>query len=239
MGTGQAIYIKKGVHILTAIRDGNNKVDKEDLVQSGYLALLDAVRMYKPEAGCSFIGYLNLRLKTQFMIEAGIRTSRRDALAMARSLEEPISARRNNERKSIIADIIPSPNDEIEEAIDRIEIERLINTVHICMERLAPRERDILTQIYIKQKNHQVIAEDYKITAQRVGQIRNRAIRLLRKMPEIRKIRQEKLIDMHTSFYKHKGYDAFNTSFSSVVEDLIIWRERQKEVREVMTLRII
>ena len=226
-------FIVKRARMFTLYHDGNNKLDEEDLVQSGYLALLETIRTFNPEAECSFIGYLNLRLKTQFLIEAGIRTSRRDALTMARSLDEPISSNDgDDEGKSALVDFIPSPNDEIEDTIDRLVNEQFISTVFTCMKRLEPKVHDILSQIYVKQKQCQEIAEEYKITSQRVGQIRNRGLRLLRGMPEIRKIINEYYMDMHTSFYKHKGYRNFNSSFSSVVEDLIIWREKQREEME-------
>ena len=43
----------------------------EDLYQSGYLALVDAVKSYDAGRGMSFIGWLALALRTAFAEAAG------------------------------------------------------------------------------------------------------------------------------------------------------------------------
>lgn len=61
----------------------------EDLKQSGYFAMLDAVDLYDTERGASFLKVLQFCLKKRFAEETGVRTSKRDALHYADSIDGP------------------------------------------------------------------------------------------------------------------------------------------------------
>lgn len=54
----------------------NNKDIADDLYQSGYFALINAVKSYDDSKGMTFLGYLKFHLKTAFDECLGIRTSR-------------------------------------------------------------------------------------------------------------------------------------------------------------------
>lgn len=59
-------------------------------MQAGFLAVLDAVERFDPEReDGSFLSVLRLTLKSQFAEESGIRTSKRDALNYAESMDAP------------------------------------------------------------------------------------------------------------------------------------------------------
>lgn len=70
--------------------NSNGRTPHEDLMQAGFLAMLDAVDKFDPErGGGGFLAVLRLTLKTRFAEESGIRTTRRDALHYAESADAP------------------------------------------------------------------------------------------------------------------------------------------------------
>lgn len=69
------------------------RVPLDDLIQVGFLAVLDAADKYDPsKENASFLSLLSLKLWKQWDEEAGIRTTRRDALQYADSLDAPAMA---------------------------------------------------------------------------------------------------------------------------------------------------
>lgn len=70
-----------------------SRVPLEDLTQAGFLAVLDAAEQYDPDRGnASFLSLLSLKLWKRWDEEAGTRTTRRDALQYAESLDAPAVA---------------------------------------------------------------------------------------------------------------------------------------------------
>lgn len=60
----------------------------DDLRQSGWLALCDAVEKFDPDRG-AFLTALSFALKQQFASLCGVRSTKRDALSSAVSLDRP------------------------------------------------------------------------------------------------------------------------------------------------------
>lgn len=69
----------------------SNSVPFDDLMQSGFLAVVDAAEKYDPsrDGSSSFLKLLSFCLQTRFAEAAGIRSSKRDALLFAASIDEP------------------------------------------------------------------------------------------------------------------------------------------------------
>lgn len=68
-------------------------VPLDDLLQAGFLAMVDAVEKYDPEREqANFLSVLSYTLKNRFAEEAGVKTTRRDALQYADSLDAPAVA---------------------------------------------------------------------------------------------------------------------------------------------------
>ena len=65
------------------------KEDVEDFVQAGFIAMLKATEKYDPACGWKFLTQMVYYLKTAFAEVVGIRTSKRDALRDAISLDAP------------------------------------------------------------------------------------------------------------------------------------------------------
>lgn len=85
---------------------GADGVTVEDLYQSGYLALVEAVESYDAERGMSFIGWLAVALKNTFNAAAGQRSERqrRDPIHQAVSVDAPAY---QDEAGPTVAEIVP------------------------------------------------------------------------------------------------------------------------------------
>lgn len=96
-------FVAKAAHRWA--RNSNGRTPHEDLMQAGFLAMLDAVEKFDPEReGGGFLAVLRLTLKTRFAEESGIRTTRRDALHYAESADAPAYA---SEDSPTVADTVP------------------------------------------------------------------------------------------------------------------------------------
>ena len=65
------------------------RASADDLIQSGFIAMLDAAGKFEKDRGAGFLTVLNYELKNRFREEVGIRTSKRDAMQYSRSIDEP------------------------------------------------------------------------------------------------------------------------------------------------------
>jgi RNA polymerase sporulation-specific sigma factor len=81
--------------------------DEEDLLQSGYFAMLEAVKYYRPEKGYKYLTYLSYTLKKSFRKVAGIESSRRDTAKFAYSLDAPVS--KGNDKQGHVK-VMPNPD---------------------------------------------------------------------------------------------------------------------------------
>lgn len=63
--------------------------DPEDFTQAGYFAMLEAVRTYSPDRGATFLSHFVWSLRKAFAGVAGVRSTRRDALDYADSIDAP------------------------------------------------------------------------------------------------------------------------------------------------------
>lgn len=70
--------------------NSNGRTSYADLMQAGFLAVMDAAERFDPEReNASFLSLLRRTLRARFMEESGIRTTRRDVLQFAESIEVP------------------------------------------------------------------------------------------------------------------------------------------------------
>lgn len=64
------------------------RAEAEDLIQVGFLAVIETAERFEPGRGYGFIHALNYTLKKAFAAEDGIRTTKRDALQYAKGIDE-------------------------------------------------------------------------------------------------------------------------------------------------------
>ena len=141
--------IKQGLRWLRA-SGGEGGVTIDDLEQSAFLALLDALEDWNASEG-SFIGWYALRLKTAFESAMGLRTQRdrKDPIRSALSLDEPLTDREGD--PFTIADIVPDPA--AEAAFADIEWRELQRVVQTALPQLTDTQRAaIIGEFWLGQK---------------------------------------------------------------------------------------
>lgn len=66
------------------------RAQADDLIQAGFLAVLDVAVKYEPGEGKNFLQALSFSLRKAFAAEEGARSTRRDALQYADSTETAV-----------------------------------------------------------------------------------------------------------------------------------------------------
>ena len=126
-----------------------SKVEFEDLIQVGFIAMLDAVEKYDPERGGTFIGSLSYALQTRFAEEGGHRSSKRDALMLSGSTDESIKV--DDPEGDTIGDLIEDP--EWEYAFCLVDYRDYVfyvrNLIYAALQSLAPRQREYIEKYYL------------------------------------------------------------------------------------------
>ena len=169
----------------------------DDLTQSGWLALNDAVRRYDPhrESG-SFLQLFSLCLKTAFRQAAGGRQLDPLRDPATRSLSEPIG---NDEDAAPLEDVVPSERDDVAEAEDRVFVQQLNSALNAALDGLQPAENELLRRRYYAGVPLAQLAERAGTSTSRIQQRERDALRKLRQSKDGPRLRE--FLDGMTDYY--------------------------------------
>ena len=206
--------------------------DVDDLVQSGFLALLEAVRTYDSTEECFFITWLNYHLKTAFSDALGMKTDRQrhDPVHFALSLDGPLSA--DDPEGAVLADTVPD-KDAYADAERCMWLEQLRQALDSALQSLPAEQREIIEARYFSDSTLEELADDYHVTGNAIRQRETKALRTLRTgkhMRHLEPFRQtmydvERAVDEQTNYYQGMGPAHFQEAWSSGVEHLTIYRD--------------
>jgi RNA polymerase sigma factor (sigma-70 family) len=188
--------------------------DFEDLMQAGFLGICRAAGEYDPGKGAPFSSYASFFLRKEMRRALGIRTSKRDASFSADSLDVPLFDDDNNEttlRDTLTApeeDDIPIEREELQAAV-RAAVSRMRNKTNRCA----------IEEYYWEGKTERQIAESSGVSCAAIGARLYNGYRELRRDITLRKWAVDYGVD---NIYRHKGVRAFKSSFTSVVEDIVL-----------------
>lgn len=121
-------------------------VELDDLMQEAYLAMLRAVRLWRPDGGTGFIGIYEFTLRTAFADACSIRTARtrNDPLQTAVSLDMPVGE--DGEGNNTLVDLVTDTQAEIQ--FLEVEREELAETVQAALQQLPNELREALTDVF-------------------------------------------------------------------------------------------
>lgn len=199
--------------------EGAGGVEIEDLIQCGFLAMLDAIKAYTP--AYKFSTYLSYHLKVAFAEAGGYRTSRRDPLNHCISLDTPLSDETDSET---LIDIQPAGKDFFVDVEQRIWTEQLHKALDEVIQCLPDMENQIISGIYWNGQSNKDIATVLNIDPQRVPGYVQRAFNRIRISPA--RYELEKFLDDRTPYYHHVGVSTFNTTRTSSTESAVLAREK-------------
>lgn len=210
------------------VSGGAGGVELDDLCQSGFLALFDAVQRFDPEReNSSFLSLLVLCLKSVFNEVQGTRHS--DALQFAVSIDAQES---DDDDDLTIADRVPDPAaqadfDAAEDAIFQAQLRKALKTALDC---LPPARREIIKSRFFEGLTQKEIAQKRSITAGAVQAAEGEALRELRR--EARKSGLEQFVTQHTVYFYHYGVATMEHTGTSPTEASVLQRERLEKLWE-------
>lgn len=201
--------------------DGLGGVDVDDLTQSGFFAVVEAVKRFEPGRG-SFVDILELCLRSAFSEAGGYKTSKRDPMLRYKSLDEPIDG--DDPDGSTFLDILKDPCNNYEDAEQKIYVGQLRRVLDQSISELPIRQNDILYRRFVRGQTLGEVAADLGVSLERVRQMETSALRELNRRSRTNGLRQ--FVDQNTNFYARVSPRTYNTTRMSAVEVLAIHRER-------------
>lgn len=171
------------------IRETN---DVEDLVQDGFVGLLQAVRRFDPTRGVSFSDYADSRVRGAIL--DGLRSRRLGRWSPHRDRREASFVSLESAARRIrgtLADDRPTP-DRVLENRERSDL------LALGLSELPPRERLVLSLHYAEKVNLKQIGARLGVTESRISQLCSQAARRLRRAVESR---------LHPSATREAGSD--------------------------------
>lgn len=199
---------------------GYGGVEVEDLIQSGFLALVEAVGYYNPATECSFLTILGNCLKTAFARAGGYRTTKRDPLNNCRSLDAPLS---DDPGSDSLEELLADERDDIEAAENKIYREQLCRKMDAAVSDLPAEQMETLYRIFVRGQTFEEIGSAAGVKPQAVRAWEFKALSLLRTPRQAREL--EQFLDERTDFYMHISVQGFQRTGKSAVERLAIKRD--------------
>lgn len=204
-------------------------VDLEDLLQAGFLGLVEAVEHFDPERG-SFISCLSYHLKRPFNIACGVGWERiaNDPIHSAASLDAPID---NEDPDGVtFGATLPAADDVAGYAEDRVYTEQLHQAIEKLLTRLSPAAADVIRATYFDEEPTEHIAERYGTTVKNISSRRHGYLGALgvaaRSTPEGAAL--QRFLDENTNFYYHVSPSVFQSTHESAPEYLAIVRDKME-----------
>jgi RNA polymerase sigma factor (sigma-70 family) len=213
----------KANHVILSMGD-NPPVEIDDLINSGYIAMCEAVRRYAPpddetpeQAG--FLKLFTFCLQTEFANYTGYRTEKQkqDPLRYADRLERPIKG----DEDLSVGDMVADPIDPIEAVEDRIFQKQLRDALERALNKLDETEQRAVRMKYYEDLSYDEISN--RLGTQKAQKLCDDGLKHLRR-PIIRKD-LEQFVDLRTNFY----YRVSSKSHESPVELLAMRRETMRE----------
>lgn len=198
------------------IAQANRAIDADDLMQAAYIGSYRAALAYKPEEG-GYTTILGYYVTHECRAALGLAGRERKEIYGALSLDAPIGEEGDT---MTLADTVE--DDSLPGFTDNLEAQDVRQEVRRAVDALPDPQAHIVRENYFTGRTLQQIADGVGLSVARVQAIKTQAFRGLRK--------DRRLWQYMPDYYRHKGITAFNTSFSSVVEDAVIRIEEHRAI---------
>ncbi len=200
----------------------------EDLYQSGYPALVDAVETYDPAAG-AFTTWLMYYLRKAFAEATGYRTrrGRNDPLNNSLSLDMPLSDDVDSDN---LMEITPDPAgmSGLESAEEAIYHQQLHDALEVALDAIPEQYSEVLRQRHYGGLSLAEIGESRGVSAEYVRRLECKAIRYIHRPSIACHLRPFCDFD----FYCGIGLSAFQHTGMSIQERYLAIEEERKEKAE-------
>ena len=165
---------------------GRFGVEVEDLVQCGYFALLEALRLHDPEKG-AFSTYFYYQLRRCFQNAVG-RTRRKisDPINHCKSFDAPV----DDEEETKLYDLVPDDRDYIGETEQKIYLEQLRAELEKALGQINEQYADVLRGLFYDSQTLRSLAMSKDVTFGEISRRKIKGLRALRHCKETEALRQ-------------------------------------------------
>ena len=200
--------------------------DTDDLIQAGYLAVVDAVAGYDPTAGMVFTSYLVYHLRRRFAEVSGRRGAKQQPEVSALSMETTINADGDLTIGDTLAD--PAAHWAYDDMIERESTRRDCAALLAELDNLGEDLQQAVKLHYCQGMTLQAAGTALGIGTKAARQRCSKAIRRLRHTSTARRL-------WHDNETRHVSLSRFQTTHTSEQEAYMLrweeWDERIQELR--------
>lgn len=202
----------------------------DDLIQSGFIALVEAVDAFDATQENKFLTLLGFYLKKHFGQTCADASgwsryarSKKGAELHVYSLNAPL---KNSESDSLdeFGDFIADPKNDIADAEELIYQQELHTALERALGKLEPDEEQVIRAKYYEPDGpSQAAAEVIGAAKGQAGVLEQKALRKMRQSKEL-----DNFIEQRTPYFLHVGVTAFHSTNTSAVERIVEIRERMR-----------
>lgn len=196
-------FVAVQAHKRLVLSAGLGGVEFGDLYNAGYLALVAAADSFDQDAGCSFIGWLALALKTAFAEAGGYRSRKQahDPLHQAGSLDAPAGEDGDGTVGELQAD--PAAVRALEDVEHRLYLDQLHDALERALDTLPARQSATLRRRYYRGQTFDEIAAADGVYKETVRQWQEKGLRALRR-PRVRR-ELDPFVEERTPYFGNWG----------------------------------
>lgn len=201
--------------------DGAKGVTANDLINSGYIAFIDAVNTFQPVG--AFTTWLTMYLKNAFLDAYGLRAYKNDPLHSAVSLDAPVQI----DDDLTLGDCVADPYGEaaLLAQEDKLFQVQLHEALEDAMSTLPEIQSEVLRLRYYENLSLVEIAQRNGIYPQTVKQRESKALRTIRRSPKAQQLTS--FIDFDC--YHGVGSGTFRRTGMSIQERYLINLDRAEK----------
>lgn len=209
-------FVEKKADKLITRLNGRCSVTKEDLIQSGYIAMLEAVSTYDGTSG--FLSWLEFYLKHTFAQECGFKTSKRDLFTVCGSMDEPLPT--TEDEDLTLHDVVPDPHsaDGYEAVENEMYTTQLRRVLEDALAEIPEDDAAAIRLFFFEGRSAEEAAGQLGVTAAEFSKTKTRALR---------EIRCGRLVSTLREFspYSGTGLHAWQSSGRSIEERYVIMKD--------------
>lgn len=210
---------KKFAYKLYTALEGRRSLTLDDLMQTAYIALCDAVVTYKPDLAAFSTWYV-VYLRKHFMEAAGFhgKSKINDPINHASSLDQPIIDGEDITLGDSIED--PRADDTMRSVEDRIWLDQLREVLGEMLLELPEKQADILYRRFWREQTYTEIGNDIGIAGQNVRVNEWRGLINLRSPNNLQRLKSFHEFDC----YNGTGMGTYKRTGMSVQERYMIYQ---------------
>lgn len=225
---GVRSFVAKTARSYMVIYDGRYGVEFDDLMQSGFLAMVAAAEGYEAK-DAKFITWLTYHLKTAFAEAANRRTKgqKNNPLHNASSLYAPAPG--TDDGETMLQDTIPAP-DAFEEVEAKIYREQLRADLEAVLSTISTKCADVLRLHFFDGMELTEIANQRGVSNEAVSACKREGLHYMRqKVNTSQGARLKAYIENGTNYYAGTGLGRFINTQESPIEKAMLIREELAE----------